>query len=335
MSGRIGVIVVGAALLVVAVVGLVIPALFTHHAPEKYWPKNLLVLYCSADRHIAQPIIDAFDHKNDIAVKMLGDTEATKTFGLVERLRTEKDEPQADLFWSSEPFGMIALAREGIVHPEFRQFASRARVIVYNTNRVDENDAPKTMHDLLNERFRGRIVMARPQFGTTRGHMGFLVAAWGEEEAQDYLRALKAHGVRLVAGNSSVVRAVAAGEADIGLTDTDDVYGAQREGLPVELIYVRHDLPDGSKLVGPMTIPNTVALVRGFGMNAPALFEFLAGPEVERMLAASDSHNTPMNPEVAKEFPQYAIPDAAQIPLEDIADAIPRALELCQQELGR
>ncbi|MCA9293352.1 MAG: substrate-binding domain-containing protein [Phycisphaerales bacterium] len=333
MSGRLGAIVVGAAVLSLGAALWVIASV----VGSNYSQVRTVTLYCSADSHIADPVIQRFlDAHGRVRVNVLGDTEATKTFGLVERLRAEQANPQANMFWSSEPFACIALEREGIVRGR-RLFGARARAIVYNTNRVDASDAPKTMHELLDERFRGRIVMARPQFGTTRGHMAFLVAAWGEAEAQAYLHALKAQGARLLDGNSAVVRAVALGEADVGLTDTDDVYGAQRERLPVDMVYVRHDLPAGSKRIGPMVIPNTVALVVGHDQElyVHTLAGHLASPAVERMLAESDSHNMPMDPEVAKDFPQYAIPDPAQIPLEDVADAMQRAMELCERELGR
>lgn len=331
MSGRIGPIVVGAgALTVVLMISINLPG-----ARQAGKALQQFTLYCSADAHIAEPIIRAHEAQSGVRVQMLGDTEATKTFGLVERLRAERDNPRADVFWSSEPFGTIALAREGVVQPDIQYFAARARVVVYNTQRVAQSDLPKTMHDLLDEQFRGRLVMARPAFGTTRGHMGLLVVEWGEDETRTFLRALKANGVRLVDGNAAVVRAVAAGEADVGLTDTDDVYGAQREGLPVDLVYVRHDLPGPDRAIGPMVIPNTLAIVRGGDPTIGANFAAFMLSEGERMLAASDSHNMPMHSEAAMDFSAHAVPDPAQTSLDAIADAIPRAIEICNEELGR
>ena len=45
------------------------------------------------------------------------DTEATKSVGLAERLRAEKDNPQADVCWGNEPFHTINLAEEGVLAP--------------------------------------------------------------------------------------------------------------------------------------------------------------------------------------------------------------------------
>jgi iron(III) transport system substrate-binding protein len=66
-------------------------------------------------------------------------------------------------------------------------FAQRARVCVYNTERVDEANAPRTLHDLLDPRFTGRIVIARPAFGSTRGHMAAMLAMWGETEMRAWI----------------------------------------------------------------------------------------------------------------------------------------------------
>src|SRR5436190_1170427 len=74
-----------------------------------------LVLYTSVDEPIARPIVDAFEQQTHIHVRLVTDTEATKSVGLAERLRAEKDHPQADVWWGNEPFYTIALADEGLL----------------------------------------------------------------------------------------------------------------------------------------------------------------------------------------------------------------------------
>ncbi|MHC5009094.1 MAG: hypothetical protein ACYTGF_17245 [Planctomycetota bacterium] len=60
-----------------------------------------VVLYVSADDHIARQVVGAFERETGIRVATVGDTEQTKTTGLANRLRAERDNPQADVFWSS------------------------------------------------------------------------------------------------------------------------------------------------------------------------------------------------------------------------------------------
>src|SRR5258706_12045547 len=76
-------------------------------------PGKEVVLYASIDEPVARPIIDAFTQSTGIKVILKTDTEASKTAGLVERLRAEKSNPQADVFWNNEPFHTINLAERG------------------------------------------------------------------------------------------------------------------------------------------------------------------------------------------------------------------------------
>ncbi len=314
-----------------------------------------VVLYCSADDHIARPVIEAFEKETGVQVLYRGDTEATKNTGLAERLRLERTKPECDVFWSSEVFFTVRLAQEGLLAPHVSEttkawparladgehrwhgMAQRARVVVFNTKAIASEDAPRSMHDLLDVRFQDRIVMARPQFGTTRGHMGALLTLWGEETMQDWLRRLSASGVRLLDGNSAVVRAVATGEADVGLTDTDDVWAGQRNGWPVDLVYVRHDVPEHGVHAGPMMIPNAVSIIAGapHPKEAALLADFLLSERVERMLAESESGNIPIRESLAKEFPKLAVPDPMTLGFDAIAERMEQAVGLCEELLVR
>lgn len=309
-----------------------------------------VVLYYTVDDVYARPIIEEFERQTGVSVETRTDTEATKTTGLVQRLRLERDNAVADVYWSGEPFMTQLLAEEGVLvdaaveslgdwpRPAgavWYPMSVRARVVVYNTSRVGSADAPKTMHDLLDTRWKGRVVMARPSFGTTRGHMAAFVALWGTEEAERWLAGMTTNGVRLLDGNSAVVRAVAAGEADIGLTDTDDVWAGQRHDWPIDLVYIRHDEPAGSSL-GVLTIPTTVARVHG-GPNpdgASTLIEYLLSERVERALAESDSHNFPLRPSLRESFLGYEPPDPIDIDFARVVASMDEAMRLCRESIG-
>ena len=136
-------------------------------------------------------------------------------------------------------------------------FGMRARVIGYNTRRVTEAEAPGRLEDLLDPKWKGRIAMGPPEFGTTSGHVASWYAWYGEERATEILRGLRANEIRIVASNSLAVQDVASGKADICMTDTDDVYAAQREKWPVGLKVLRHGTG------GALAIPCTAALIKG------------------------------------------------------------------------
>ncbi len=317
-------------------IGLVLPIALLAGCPRDSGPS--VVVYVSADEYIARQVFSAFEEATGIRVRFVGDTEAKKTTGLIARLRAEADNPQADVFWSSEIFMTIGLADDGLLEPleseatsdwpaqwrdpqrRWHGFGARARVIVYAPQRVAAEERPETWMDLTDSYWKGRLVMADPRFGTTGGHLGAIKAYWDREFQPGiytaFLMGLADNDARLLPnGNAGVVAAVASGEADVGLTDTDDVWAAQAQGRDVQLIYPAHSNKPGATGIGTLLIPNTVGLVKG-GPNpqeARRFIDFLLSERVERMLAESVSHNVPLRPGLAADYPDFAVPDPLRI----------------------
>lgn len=318
-----------------------------------------VVLYVSADEQLARKIVQEFEKETGIRVDMVTDTEVKKTTGIVERIRAERANPIADVFWSSEVFMTIDLANDGLlaayesdatkdwpsayVGPEHRWygFAARARVIVYSTERVAKEDVPATWMELTRSQFKGRIVMADPRFGTTGGHLGAMKAYWstlgipGYYEA--FLEGLAENETRfLTSGNAGVIEAVARGEADIGMTDTDDCWIAKAQGKPIDFIYARHSVDDGPG-TGTLLIPNSAALLTN-GPNpttAAKLMDFLLSERVERLLAESESHNIPVHAALAKSFPDLAVPNPLRISLTEAASMRQEAIAEAMTIIGQ
>ena len=337
----------------VAILVLALAACSKHDQAE-------VVLYTSCDDYLLREVIPAFEKQSDIKVLLVGDTEATKTTGLVQRLIAEKDHPRADVWWSNEPFGTMKLADEGLLKPftprelaeDFRGawpsglsaadrtwygFALRTRALVCNTARVKPEDAPKGARELSDPKLNGRVGMARPQFGTTRGHIAFIFATCGEEAFRFWLTGLKGNGVRLYDGNSAVVRAVSQGEIDVGLTDTDDVVAGQAQKWPVGLILEAAPSRGGPCSPGPLPIPNTVGIIAGspHPAAAQALADFLLSEQVERMLAKSESRNLPIRESLAREFAgKLPISTVQTVDWAAIHRAEPAAMKACSDILG-
>lgn len=312
-------------------------------------PAGVVVVYTSIDEPFAREVLDAFHRQSGVRVEAAYDTEAGKTTGFVRRLMREASQPRCDVWWSSEVFGTIELARGGLLEAydppaaadiptawkdaqrRWTGLAARARVVAFNTNRLRAEQAPRTWRAFADPAWAPRLALANPQFGTTRGHMAALFAAWGDEEAKKMLQTLRDGGAKLADGNSHAVRLVAAGEADLCWTDTDDVWVAQRNGQPIDLVYPTLD--EGGAVIW---LPCTAALVRG-GPNPSAgraLVDFLVSAEVERMLASSDSRNVPVREALRG---QLRLPGPAPTPLEfdKAADAMERAMEAARHTLLR
>jgi iron(III) transport system substrate-binding protein len=243
---------------------------------------KVVVVYASQDEVYAEPILQEFTRQTGIKVKAIYDSEAVKTVGLANRLLAERARPRCDVFWNNEELRTRQLEAQNV----FREtnawvaFGYRSRRMAINTNRLSLAAAPKSLLELTNQSWRGKVALAYPFFGTTSAHFLALRQRWGEQKWREWCRALQANHAMLVDGNSVAARQVARGEAWVGLTDSDDIAVEQREGLPLTPLPL-----NGESLL----IPNTVAVLRGapHPREAQQLFEFLQSrPVVESLLAA-------------------------------------------------
>ena len=269
--------------------------------------------YVSADRPFSEPIMQEYQRRTGVRVNVVYDTEETKSTGLANRLLAEKDRPQADVFWSNEPVRTLVLQSRGVlaqyqspsaqgIPDTFRDrdgywtgFSGRLRVIVYNTNKVREAEAPRSVFDLADSRWKGQVAIADPRFGSTSFQVAALYAEIGDERADDFFRRLRANDVQVVDGNSVVRDRVARGDVMVGLTDTDDVNVAIEAKQPVAMI-----LPDRDG-IGVPVMPNMVSLIAGAPHpdQAKKLIDYLLSPEVERQLAESEAVQIPLHANVA------------------------------------
>jgi len=308
--------------------------------------QNTVTLYTSVDEPFALEVVAEFEKQSGIRVQVVTDTEAGKTTGLVRRIEAERANPRADVFWSSELFNTIRLARDGLL-AEYRPpaegipdrykdpngrwtaFGTRARVLCYNTQAVKEDQVPETWRDITDSRWAGKLAFADPRFGTTTGHVAAMYALWGEAEYVEFLKQLSqvTDGV-LMDGNATAARRVGSGEFSIGATDTDDVYARQGRGEPIAMIFP--DMGDG----GTLLIPNSVGLVTGAPRPEAAkkLIDFLTSATTERMLARSESRNYPVREDLRREL-NMELPPETSVPFEKIADAMDPALRLAGEYL--
>ncbi len=276
-----------------------------------------VVVYTALDREFSEPLLLAQGARAGLEVLPRFDIESTKSVGLTQLILAESAHPRCDLFWNNEILNTLRLHRKGLLEP-FRPpgaadipaaykakdgtwygFAARARVLLVNTRLVAEADRPTSIHDLTAPRWKGRIGLAKPLFGTTATHAACLFASWGDAKARAFFEALRSNEARVLSGNKQVARAVGSGEIAFGLTDTDDAVAELAAGNPVAIVY-----PDRrADQLGTLFIPNTLALIKGAPHRraAEALAGLILSPEVEAALARGPSAQIPLNPRVEVE----------------------------------
>ena len=271
-----------------------------------------VVVYSSVDDVFARPVCEQFERDTGITVLLVPDTEETKSTGLLNRLIAEKERPQADVFWSGDPVRAAILNSKGVsaayrspaaegLPMEYSDsdgywtgFSARARVIIYNTDLVPDDQQPRSVNDLAAPRFKGKACLANPLFGTTSMHAAALFQVLGDEAARNFFQSLTDNDVKILSSNGEVRRRVAAGEFSIGLTDTDDAHVAMLEGKPVGVVF-----PDADG-IGTLVVPNAAVLIAG-GPNPDVgrqFIDYLLRPETELALASSEAAQMPVRPDV-------------------------------------
>jgi len=305
-----------------------------------------VVIYTSVDQIFSEPILMDYEKQTGVEVRAVYDVEASKTTGLVNRLIAEKDNPKCDAFWNSEFSRTIVLQRKGVLAPylspsardipaQFKDkegiwtgFAARARVLIYNTGMIREDELPRSIFELVDSKWRNNFALAYPLFGTTATHIAALYAVLGKEMTERYLQAIKENGVVIVDGNSVVRDLVVKGRLPLGFTDTDDVNVAVQSGKPVAMFY-----PDKDG-IGTLLIPNTVALIK----NGPhpeegkRLIDYLLSREVESRLAFSEAAQIPVRDDVKlpEGMPDFSLIKSMEVDYYQVAENLAVAARFCQ-----
>lgn len=277
-----------------------------------------VVVYCAQDQEFADQIFVDFKTSAQLSVAAHYDTEANKTVVLYDELVREKRRPRCDVFWNNEIIATIRLERQGLLEAYrspsaapfpasskskdglWQAFAARARVLIVNTQLVKAGDMPQSLLDLAQPRWRGKVAIAKPEFGTSATHAACLFEVLGSERAKLFYRDLKRNHTAIVAGNKQVAEGVGMGQFEVGITDTDDAFGEIQAGRPVAVVFPDRSRPPSDRM-GTLFIPNTLALINDAPnpQGGKKLIDYLLSPEVEAQLARSASGQIPMNPEVA------------------------------------
>ncbi len=262
---------------------------------------NQVVVYTTVDQIFSEPILKDFENETGIKVKVVYDTEETKSTGVLNRLIAEKENPKCDLFWSGDPVRTIVLKNKGITLPyqsevandinlvykdteyHWTGFSARARVLIYNKDLLQEEDVPQSIFDLTKKAYKGKVAIANPLFGTTTFHISALFTILGDEKAKQFLSDLKNNNVVIATSNGDVKRRVITGEVYCGLTDTDDAYEAIKEGANIGVVFL------DQQGIGSLVMPNTVNLIKysPHTENGKKLMDYLLSKQTESKLAKS------------------------------------------------
>ena len=152
-------------------------------------------------------------------------------------------------------------------------------VIAYNTNAVPAAEAPRTWKDLLDPRWRGKLVTAHPGYsGVIATHVLALVHLYG----WDYFKQLAQNKPMLVQSAVDPSGVVASGERPVAVNGGDyTFYQVKQKGNPVEIVFPKEGVP---LVVSPSAITSFAP-----HPNAAKLFtDFIFSLNVQQVLADTE-----------------------------------------------
>ena len=216
-----------------------------------------LTVYSGREEELVEPLFERFEAETgiDVEVRYADSAELAAT------IAEEGDNSPADVFFAQDPGSLgavedqLAELPEDVLERVDEQFrdsegrwvgtSGRARVIVYNTEELSEDEVPDSVFDLTDPEWKGRVGVA-PTNASFQAFVTAMRLDAGEERTRDWLEELRENDPQFYEKNTPIVEAVASGEIDLGLVNHYYLYlvkAEQGEETPIANKYLPGDDP--------------------------------------------------------------------------------------------
>ena len=279
-----------------------------------------LLLYSPHGRDLLLLVEETFEAQNpaiDVRWLDMGSQE------VLDRVRAETANPQCDV-WFGGPATIVARgARTDLLQPyrpawaDAVPAASRGPgdlyfglyrtppILVFNTDAVGEDEAPRDWEDLLDPRWKGQVLVRDPlASGTMRTIFGMIlgrsVAATGDpEQGFEWLRRLDAQTKEYVHNPALLHQKMVRQEGLVTLWELTDILFQRQRGAPLGYRFPTSGSP---------VIDDSIALVRGSPhVEAARAFIDWVGSREAQKLTAEKAFRLPARLDIPpEELPEWA-----------------------------
>lgn len=296
--------------------------------------KGELVVYSSRNEKFVEPLLEKFEEETGITVKLLSGKDE-----IINKIKEEGENPHADIIISNDVGALEHLRQNGFlqgydaegvesIEEKYRAednswygLSARTRVFMYNKDLITEEEMPKTIEELADDKWKGQFAITRGGNGSMIAHVSALRKEWGDEKTLEWLTAIKENAAIITDGHGEIRRAVGSGEVKFGLVN--NYYYHQQLNEPTDnnvgVIY-----PDqGEDEMGAFVNAAGVGFIKNAPNeeNAKKFLDWIMLPENQREFSYA-SMEVPINPEVeavdeAAKITDYKVMD---MPLRNLGD---------------
>jgi iron(III) transport system substrate-binding protein len=253
---------------------------------------------------------------------------------VLERIRAERNRPQADLWWGAAHSTFQTAAEENLLTPYRPTWADAVpassrdqqdrwygtyktpEVIVYNSDAVKAEDAPKDWDDVLDPKWRDRVLIRNPNPSDSMRAI-FSAMIWrsykdtgSPEKGYEWLKRLDANVHEYTVDGTLLMQKLVRREGLITLWNLPDVwiYKEQR-GFPVGYVFPASGTP---------VITDGIAIVRGAPNeeDAKRFYEFVNTPE-SLVVAAKKYYRIPVRTDLDRtQLPPWMNEPVNEMPID-------------------
>lgn len=295
-----------------------------------------LTIYSAREEALVGPIIEQFRQASGLDVRVKYGTNPELVTAIVE----EGDNSPADVLFATDPFQLAGISEKLAALPadvldlvpsavratdgKWVGVTGRARVVVYNTQRIDPATLPPSIDGYTDPKWRGKIGWA-PTNGSFQAFLTAYRVTKGEEAARRWLEGIKANEAMAYTNNTGVVDAVSKGEVEVGFVNHYYLYRflqERGESFPARNFH----FTNGD--IGGMMLTNGLAVLKTSRNTEAALrfVRFLLSP-VAQQFFASQTYEYPVIEGVATNrllppIGEYTFFQVDQIELADTAGTL-------------
>jgi len=240
---------------------------------------------------------------------------------IVDRLRAEKDNAQADIMYGNPSSVFVELKQQGLWQPFTPTWAKELEsyfkdadgtwfgtiqtpvFIFYNNKTLSAANAPKDWWELIDPKYHDQLIFRSTTSAASRATFACLMYQFDKKgtlqtEGWSFFRKLDANTKRHVYNSSLMFQAIARGEASMGFWILSDITDSvTKNNMPFTIVNAASGSP---------VITDAIALVKGakHPEAAKKFIEFAGRPATQAQLAVKYSR-MPTHPDALRQAPAW------------------------------